>query len=117
MSDKNPARRSEHTLLGTDDAMVWAQEFCRIFAGATIVQNAAANPNFSGTQVDEGTMVGWFANAMQTALDLQGAGVMAIVMEFEEDIEEEDEELPSLEEEFKAGFDEGRAEGRATPEG
>jgi len=98
MSDSHPVAkpRTEHTLLATTDAMVWAQEFCRIFAGATIVQDASANPHFEGVQVDEGTMVGWFANAMQTAVNYLP-------------IEEEDDE-PSLEEHFMEGFGEGRTE-------
>jgi hypothetical protein len=65
MADE-PERRLEHTLLGTTDAQVWSEEFCRIFGGATIVQDSAANPSFSGTQVDEGTMTTWFANAIET---------------------------------------------------
>jgi hypothetical protein len=55
----------EKTLLGTTDANIWAQEFVRIFGGAVIVQDSAANPNFSGIQVDEGTMITWFANALE----------------------------------------------------
>lgn len=51
-------------LLSTDDAMVWATEFCRIFDGRTIT--AATHPN---DDVDAGSMVAWFANAMQTAID------------------------------------------------
>lgn len=44
------------TLLGTEDAMVWAEEFVRIFTGKVV------GPDWDG--VDEGLMVGWFANAM-----------------------------------------------------
>ena len=44
----------ERRLYATDDAMVWAQEFVNVVeAGAT---------------VDVGLMVGWFANAMATAV-------------------------------------------------
>jgi hypothetical protein len=61
---------TEHTLLTTSDAMVWAEEFCRIFNGFTIVQ-ASAPPSRPGEQaIDEGAMVGWFANAMETAVNL-----------------------------------------------
>jgi hypothetical protein len=56
--------RPEFTLLGTNDAMVWAEEFCRIFDGKMIT--AATHPN---DDVDAGAMVGWFANAMQTAIN------------------------------------------------
>jgi hypothetical protein len=64
MSD-NSMNRTEHTLLGTDNAMTWAEEFCRIFNDKTIVRG-----NESGQFISEGTMVGWFANAMQTAVML-----------------------------------------------
>jgi hypothetical protein len=91
MSDSHPSvRPTEYTLLGTDDAMVWAEEFCRIFNGFTI-----STADKDGLNVGPGTMVGWFANAMQTALNLQ---------------EEEEEEPPSLEEHFREGFDEGRTD-------
>ena len=43
----------EAKLYATSDAMVWAEEFCKV------VRNGAV--------VDEGLMVGWFANAMATA--------------------------------------------------
>lgn len=60
-------RELENTLLSTDDAQVWAEEFCRIFNGRTIV-----GEDTGGTDdefVDLGTMTGWFANAMQTAVN------------------------------------------------
>ena len=60
----NPARPAEYTLLGTTDAMVWAQEFCRIFDGRMIT--AATHPN---EDVDVGTMLGWFANALETGIN------------------------------------------------
>ena len=50
------------TLLETTDAMVWAEEFCRIFDGRAIT--SVTHPN---DDVDTGTMVGWFANAMAVA--------------------------------------------------
>lgn len=53
-------RRLTRGLLGTDDAMVWAEEFCRIFKGCTITDV----PQDVHGIVDQGTMVGWFANAM-----------------------------------------------------
>ena len=61
--------RPEFTLLGTDDAMIWAEEFCRIFKGA-IVGTPEGNVSNAQVYLDEGTMVGWFANAMQTAVNL-----------------------------------------------
>ena len=45
-------------LLQTNDAMVWAEEFCRIFAGKRVATED------SGGAVDPGLMVAWFANAM-----------------------------------------------------
>jgi hypothetical protein len=54
------------TLLDTTDAMVWAEEFCRIFAGATIMPNERLAEFEMTPIVDEGTMVGWFANAIET---------------------------------------------------
>ena len=61
---------TQHTLLGTADAMVWAEEFCRIFDGKTI---RTEDINTFSDPVTVGTMVGWFANAMQTALNLDKA--------------------------------------------
>lgn len=47
-------------LLVTTDAMVWAQEWCRI----------ARDLEAEGKSlIDEGWMVGWFANAMCVAID------------------------------------------------
>lgn len=45
-------------LLSTTDAMVWAREWVRI---ATRLQAEGQS------LLDEGWMVGWFANAMETA--------------------------------------------------
>lgn len=53
------------TLLDTTDAMVWAEEFCRIFDGYDIRENELAGR--TTPCVDPGTMVGWFANAMGVA--------------------------------------------------
>jgi len=56
--------------------MHWAEEFCRIFKSYTIVSTSNFDaPELEGVAkfVDEGTMVGWLANAMargeQTALE------------------------------------------------
>jgi hypothetical protein len=46
-------------LMDSDDAMIWAQEFCRIFDG--FIVGTVDQPD---KLIDEGTMVGWFANAM-----------------------------------------------------
>jgi hypothetical protein len=95
MSDSHPAKPpTEHTLLATTDPMVWAQEFCRIFSGHIIMPYE--RPDTDAGIVDEGTMVGWFANAMQTALNNQ-------------QVEDEDTE-DYLEEKFLEGFVEGRTE-------
>jgi hypothetical protein len=67
MNDDNHAL--ERTLLGTDDAMIWAQEFCRIFDGKMIAAEEA-DDTARVPAVDPGTMVGWFANAMQTAVNV-----------------------------------------------
>jgi len=48
-------------LYATSDAAVWADEFCRVARGIGVDPN---DPEF------EGWMTGWFANAMQTAVDL-----------------------------------------------
>lgn len=42
---------NEHELLSTTDAKVWAQEFMRLFGDRR-------------EDIDEGLMIGWFANAM-----------------------------------------------------
>jgi hypothetical protein len=48
--------------------MVWAEEFCRIFTGHTILPEGAAAEKFKETRgvVDEGGMVAWFASAIET---------------------------------------------------
>jgi hypothetical protein len=51
-----------HTLLATTDAMTWATEFCRIFKAQTITDV----PQDVQGIVDEGTMLTWFANAIET---------------------------------------------------
>ena len=62
---------SDHTLLGTTNAMVWAEEFCRIFNGKMIMSTDGMpddpqDGRFSAHYIDEGTMVGWFASAIET---------------------------------------------------
>ena len=47
--------RSVSTLNDTTDAMVWAEEFCRIFNGKFVNQD-----------VGQDVMVTWFANAIET---------------------------------------------------
>lgn len=64
MTDDDTRARTRG-LLGTDDAMVWAEEFCRIFDN-WIIESGNEADGF----VSEGMMVGWFANAMQTAITL-----------------------------------------------
>jgi len=52
--------------MGTDDAMTWAEEFCRIF-------NVSAHTDGDAVMTTDdqvGLMVGWFANAMQVAIDI-----------------------------------------------
>ena len=51
------------TLNDTTDAMVWAEEFCRIFQGRLIITED--KPYGIGPGVDESTMVTWFANAIE----------------------------------------------------
>ena len=46
---------SAERLLSTTDAQVWAEEFMATFAGRIV-----------GEAVTEGTMIGWFANAIET---------------------------------------------------
>jgi len=50
-------------LMATRDAMIWAQEFCRIFNGYVIMTDEVSDPG-GLKSIDPGTMVGWFANAM-----------------------------------------------------
>ena len=51
-------------LLSTTDAMVWAQEFCNMFHGYMVMKDGT--PQSPMLTVDEGLMVGWFANAIMT---------------------------------------------------
>jgi len=113
---------TEHTLLATDDAMVWAEEFCRIFNGKMV-----AADEYSGgphSPVDPGTMVAWFAGAMQTAVNLYERKKLhekGELTETEQFLKTWDEEHPegeyiepddtqeiTLEESFVEGFGEGR---------
>ena len=87
---RQPDDRPEYTLLGTDDAMIWAEEFCRIFKGWTITDE---QQDVQGI-IDPGAMVAWFANAMQTAVNMY-----------------ERQKLQAKEEQqeaFLEGFEEGR---------
>ena len=51
------------TLNDTTDAMVWAEEFCRIFDGQSVW---AGGPDDRPANVNESLMVTWFANAIET---------------------------------------------------
>lgn len=65
-------RPVEHTLLSTTDAMVWAEEFCRIFNGFRIMGGRVPGPGgdpLPDNTIDEGAMVGWFANAIETGVN------------------------------------------------
>lgn len=64
--DEDAVRAMTDRLYATDDAMVWAEEFCRTFAGRMIEPNMEMD-----SIVGEGTMVGWFANAIETAKRLE----------------------------------------------
>lgn len=50
------------TLTDTTDAMIWAEEFCRIFKGWTVTDV----PQDVQGVVDQGGMVAWFASAIET---------------------------------------------------
>lgn len=119
-------RPVEHTLLSTDDAMVWAQEFCRIFRGRMIIAEGDESLQVQGFDlqfVDEGGMVAWFANAMQTAVNvyerrkLHEKGELtpaeAFIKKWEMDhppVDEpvDEEDAAALEEQFLEGFKDGR---------
>lgn len=47
-------------LIGEFDATVWADEFCRRFSVTRIAD---------GEAMDEGLMLGWFANAIMAGYD------------------------------------------------
>ena len=64
MNEDSPDnQRLTHLLLNTPDAMTWAEQFCLQFDGRTVCVIE------SEQNVDPGLMVGWFANAMQTAIN------------------------------------------------
>jgi hypothetical protein len=60
--DQTEAPPRGHTLLDTDDAMLWAEEFVRIFTGQTV----GGEHGEISRAVDVGLMVSWFANAIET---------------------------------------------------
>jgi hypothetical protein len=66
-------------LTETTDAMV-----CRIFAGYIV---GTEPPKANVAVVDPGVFVGWFANAMQTALDLDGPQVVTAHVRDDDTIE------------------------------
>lgn len=51
------AEETEAVLRDSTDARVWAQEFVAMFHGREIGEGPLT--------VDEGTMIGWFANAIE----------------------------------------------------
>lgn len=122
MSDPKPP--AERTLLGTDDAMIWAMEFCRVLHGKMIMSTVGipdeeGDGKFAAHYIDEGGMVGWFANAMQTAISLyerrklHEKGELTEAELFlktwdEEHPEAEPDDGATLEEQFLEGFQEGR---------
>ena len=140
MSDSHPeqVRRREHTLLGTTDAMIWAEEFCRIFDSKVIMPQGLAQVRGVTDAVDEGTMVGWFANAIEVGRSAgQGQVVtaqtnddgtisliheldmardvrispqllMQMIDQYNENVRSQDEEPSAMEEAFMEGFNEGR---------
>jgi hypothetical protein len=87
MTDDDTQARTRG-LLGTDDAMVWAEEFVRIFEGQIVSDENEA--------VNVGLMVAWFANAMQTAIYLHE--------------ERKRQATVAQKEAFVEGFQEGRPE-------
>jgi hypothetical protein len=56
-------------LLATTDAAVWAAEFVRIFAGCTVWDAETLGTPAADLHLDEGTMVAWFANAIEVGRD------------------------------------------------
>lgn len=113
MSDSRPP--TERTLLGTDDMMVWAQEFCRIFDGKTVCVEDGDPVN--DACVDPGLMVGWFANAFekgrtigkQAACPHEDVYSVADDLYFCRDCGKAMDSPATLEEHFKDGFDESRS--------
>jgi hypothetical protein len=58
--DEESDQERTHRLLATSDAMVWAQEWCHV----------ARKLEYLGKPlIDEGWMVGWFANAIMVGYD------------------------------------------------
>jgi hypothetical protein len=59
-----------HHLLDTDDAMAWATEFVKTFDGGTVIAGDLREAQYrcaTSPYIDEGRMVAWFANAIETA--------------------------------------------------
>jgi hypothetical protein len=56
---------NEEKLRSTTDVTVWAEEFCKFFDGWTVIQQGDDRTE----TVNEGTMIGWFANYAQTCND------------------------------------------------
>ena len=64
MTEREEEReRMERRLHSSNEPEVWAEEFCKLFDNY-VVSEAPTN---LAQSLDPGTMVGWFANAMETA--------------------------------------------------
>ena len=107
--------RAAKDLSNTDDAMVWAAEFARIFQGHMIMPQAqmaefAQRERYEMSPVvDEGVIAGWFANAMAAALAVQQTRDEVAANEAPVGM------VPEAQREaFVQGAEEGRQEGRQT---
>ena len=65
----------EQKLIGNLDALVWSQEFVRLFENHVVGVNE---------KVDEGLMLSWFANAIMTGFDESQRRGVAIKKELDE---------------------------------
>jgi hypothetical protein len=109
MSDDR--RLSNNGLLSTTDMMQWAEEFCRIFRGKVVGED----------DVDEGLMVGWFANAFELGRGIGRKELcphnwnqldpdLWVCRDCGTAVEEDPTGTRTLEEHFVEGFQEGRQE-------
>jgi hypothetical protein len=59
---------NEQRLHGTTDAQVWAEEFCKHF-GITEPRSDSPGDRIRFVDDPEALMIGWFANAIETAIE------------------------------------------------
>jgi len=113
-------KQMQDRLYSTDDAAVWAEEWCKM-ARQIMADRGVTQENLNATMptpvaeafaaiLDEGWMIGWFANAIETAKALQARANAAVeATTFERLVSPaNDPDVPCLHPDFVATVEVGR---------